>query len=178
MHSVITDPARVHPTEIRTLISPSSAVEHNTTSALANYATEAGLNQDQNQVAYGALETLDLITNRSISTMRLLLLIAAFVAVCAAVPISEEVHSDWSLFKTKHSKLYDTEEEENTRFLIFIENRNMIFEHNKKYEEGLVTYKMALNHLADMVQQVSQITMDTNLTFLRVINKLLGIDRN
>ncbi|CAG2054662.1 unnamed protein product, partial [Timema podura] len=32
----------VHPTEIRTSISPSSAVELNTTSALANYATEAG----------------------------------------------------------------------------------------------------------------------------------------
>nr|CAD7604972.1 unnamed protein product [Timema genevievae] len=33
----------VHPTEIRTSISPSSAVELNTTSALANYATEADL---------------------------------------------------------------------------------------------------------------------------------------
>nr|CAD7599900.1 unnamed protein product [Timema genevievae] len=31
----------VHPTEIRTSISPSSAVWHNTTDALANYATEA-----------------------------------------------------------------------------------------------------------------------------------------
>nr|CAD7205475.1 unnamed protein product [Timema douglasi] len=36
-------PPQVHPTEIRTWISPSSAVELNTTSALANYATEAGL---------------------------------------------------------------------------------------------------------------------------------------
>nr|CAD7606674.1 unnamed protein product [Timema genevievae] len=35
-------PPPVHPTEIRTLISPSSVVELNTTSALANYATEAG----------------------------------------------------------------------------------------------------------------------------------------
>nr|CAD7569267.1 unnamed protein product [Timema californicum] len=35
----------VHLTEIRTLISPSSAVELNTTSALANYATEAGFKQ-------------------------------------------------------------------------------------------------------------------------------------
>nr|CAD7571603.1 unnamed protein product [Timema californicum] len=35
-------PPPFHPTEIRTLISPSSAVEPNTTSALANYATEAG----------------------------------------------------------------------------------------------------------------------------------------
>nr|CAD7199341.1 unnamed protein product [Timema douglasi] len=35
-------PPPVHPTEIRTSISASSAVELNTTSALANYATEAG----------------------------------------------------------------------------------------------------------------------------------------
>nr|CAD7432473.1 unnamed protein product [Timema monikensis] len=34
-------PPPVHPTEIRTSISPSSAVGLNTTSALANYATEA-----------------------------------------------------------------------------------------------------------------------------------------
>nr|CAD7573926.1 unnamed protein product [Timema californicum] len=34
----------VHPTEIRTSTSPSSAVELNTTSALTNYATEAGYN--------------------------------------------------------------------------------------------------------------------------------------
>nr|CAD7259921.1 unnamed protein product [Timema shepardi] len=36
-------PPPVHPTEIRTSISPSSVVELNTTSALANYATEAVL---------------------------------------------------------------------------------------------------------------------------------------
>nr|CAD7392493.1 unnamed protein product [Timema cristinae] len=35
-------PPPVHPTEIRTSISPSSAVGLNTTSALANYATKAG----------------------------------------------------------------------------------------------------------------------------------------
>nr|CAD7394639.1 unnamed protein product [Timema cristinae] len=37
---VMEKPLPVHPTEIRTSISPSSAVELNTTSALANYATE------------------------------------------------------------------------------------------------------------------------------------------
>nr|CAD7571587.1 unnamed protein product [Timema californicum] len=36
-------PPPVHPTKIRTLISPSSAVELNMTSALANYAAEAGI---------------------------------------------------------------------------------------------------------------------------------------
>nr|CAD7404649.1 unnamed protein product [Timema cristinae] len=38
---------KVHPTEIRTSISPSSAVELNTTSAFANYATEAAKKIDQ-----------------------------------------------------------------------------------------------------------------------------------
>nr|CAD7258880.1 unnamed protein product [Timema shepardi] len=42
-HVVLLVLLAVHPTEIRTLISSSSAVELNTTSALANYATEAGL---------------------------------------------------------------------------------------------------------------------------------------
>nr|CAD7571498.1 unnamed protein product [Timema californicum] len=37
-------PPPVHPNEIRTSISPSSAVELNTTSTLANYVTEAGKN--------------------------------------------------------------------------------------------------------------------------------------
>nr|CAD7589905.1 unnamed protein product [Timema genevievae] len=39
-------PPPVHPTEIRTSISPSSAVELNTTSALANYTTEAVVGQE------------------------------------------------------------------------------------------------------------------------------------
>nr|CAD7199600.1 unnamed protein product [Timema douglasi] len=42
MHEKLKEkPPPAHPTEIRTSISPSSAVELNTTSALANYATEA-----------------------------------------------------------------------------------------------------------------------------------------
>nr|CAD7461344.1 unnamed protein product [Timema tahoe] len=54
-------PPPVHPTEIRTSISPSSAVELNTTSALANYATEAGYTKGahQNYVAPDPLRSLD-----------------------------------------------------------------------------------------------------------------------
>nr|CAD7404463.1 unnamed protein product [Timema poppensis] len=49
---IVDDKDVVHPTEIRTSISPSSAVELNTTSALANYATEAAslFVQDVNMV--------------------------------------------------------------------------------------------------------------------------------
>nr|CAD7395855.1 unnamed protein product [Timema cristinae] len=44
--------AQVHPTEIRTSISPSSAVELNTTSALASYATKAGSSQVDRVMAF------------------------------------------------------------------------------------------------------------------------------
>nr|CAD7265322.1 unnamed protein product [Timema shepardi] len=48
-------PPPVHPTEIRTSISPSSAVELNTTSALANYGTEAG-SEDVKYVIKGSFD--------------------------------------------------------------------------------------------------------------------------
>nr|CAD7200389.1 unnamed protein product [Timema douglasi] len=51
-------PPPVHPTEIRTSISPSSAVELNTTSALANYATEAGIKNNIWQAGYRGREPI------------------------------------------------------------------------------------------------------------------------
>nr|CAD7197343.1 unnamed protein product [Timema douglasi] len=45
-------PPPVHPIEIRTSISPSSAVEFNTTSALANYATEGAVKTKQIEETY------------------------------------------------------------------------------------------------------------------------------
>nr|CAD7576655.1 unnamed protein product [Timema californicum] len=47
---------KAHPAEIRTSISPSSAVELNTTSALANYATEARLEGEVDVIGLGFLE--------------------------------------------------------------------------------------------------------------------------
>nr|CAD7396375.1 unnamed protein product [Timema poppensis] len=51
---------KVHPTEIRTSISSSSAVELNTTSVLANYATEAGVGSMGLSNSMGA-NTLDIL---------------------------------------------------------------------------------------------------------------------
>nr|CAD7202919.1 unnamed protein product [Timema douglasi] len=51
---------KIHPTEIRISISPSSAVELNTTSALANYATEAGFCQRPREYLYWTLSFLKL----------------------------------------------------------------------------------------------------------------------
>nr|CAD7261902.1 unnamed protein product [Timema shepardi] len=58
-YSFIETPPPVHPTEIQTSISPSSAVELNTTRALANYATEAGINS----LVYCHSNILDHVTN-------------------------------------------------------------------------------------------------------------------
>nr|CAD7400740.1 unnamed protein product [Timema cristinae] len=55
--------AKVHPTEIRTSISPSSAVKLNTTSALANYATE------QDTTAYKMIVFKELIIPSSVLLM-------------------------------------------------------------------------------------------------------------
>nr|CAD7425308.1 unnamed protein product [Timema monikensis] len=55
-------PPPVHPTEIRTSISPSSAVELNTTSALANYATVAGLSNTIDRTIYGVIFAMDWIS--------------------------------------------------------------------------------------------------------------------
>nr|CAD7607020.1 unnamed protein product [Timema genevievae] len=52
-------PPPVHPTKTRTSISPSSVIELNTTSALANYATEAGSTQHLKNL-YGAGYTLEM----------------------------------------------------------------------------------------------------------------------
>nr|CAD7574208.1 unnamed protein product [Timema californicum] len=52
-------PPPVHPTEIRTSISPSSVVELNTTSALANYSTEAGIVIAPNTPRQGFVQVLD-----------------------------------------------------------------------------------------------------------------------
>nr|CAD7568583.1 unnamed protein product [Timema californicum] len=51
-------PPPVHPTEIRTSISPSSAVELNTTSALANYATEADVNTTYNNLVHNGRKSM------------------------------------------------------------------------------------------------------------------------
>nr|CAD7606209.1 unnamed protein product [Timema genevievae] len=76
------------------------------------------------------------------------------IAQVTALSTSQELlHSDWALFKTKHQKQYNNDEEESSRFLIFQENRNMIIEHNKLYEQGLVSFKMAVNKFADKTRE-------------------------
>nr|CAD7587801.1 unnamed protein product [Timema genevievae] len=72
LYKIKEKPPPVHPTEIRTSISPPSVIELNTTSALANYATEAGgITVPVVDCATGALRAAFTVRNRAILTERL-----------------------------------------------------------------------------------------------------------
>ncbi|XP_037806105.1 protein CTLA-2-beta [Lucilia sericata] len=55
---------------------------------------------------------------------------------------------EWSEYKDKFNKKY-ADDEDKMRRDIFVKSKVKIEEHNKKYENGDVSYKMAINHLSD-----------------------------
>ncbi|XP_049528859.1 cathepsin L-like [Dermacentor silvarum] len=61
------------------------------------------------------------------------------------------IEEQWKSFKSMHGKLYQTKEEEQKRLLIFSSNLELIKEHNQKYNEGNVSFKLAMNRFGDMV---------------------------
>nr|CAD7201797.1 unnamed protein product [Timema douglasi] len=65
-------PPPVHPTEIRTSISPSSAVELNTTSALANYATETVVDANERPLDSNPRPSEQSIVGRDLAVSRTL----------------------------------------------------------------------------------------------------------
>ncbi|RXG58371.1 Digestive cysteine proteinase 2 [Armadillidium vulgare] len=73
-----------------------------------------------------------------------------FLVVLVWASALSTVDQDWEDYKTKYNKEYSPEEDIK-RHQIFNENKLMIEEHNKKYEEGEVTYTMEINKFADML---------------------------
>ncbi|XKL62914.1 hypothetical protein PGB90_002747 [Kerria lacca] len=82
--------------------------------------------------------------------MKILLLLCVFFIVVANA-VSFINFEEWDLFKMQFKKLYETEMEEGFRKKIFLENKRKIIIHNKLYEAGEVSYKLAMNHFGDML---------------------------
>ncbi|XP_043289664.1 cathepsin L-like [Venturia canescens] len=83
--------------------------------------------------------------------MRILLIIfMAIFAAESAVATFDFLRVEWSAFKHQHQKNYDTHAEKQSRMEIFMENKRKIVEHNRKYEAGQFSYKLAVNEFADM----------------------------
>ncbi|KAJ8680058.1 hypothetical protein QAD02_015845 [Eretmocerus hayati] len=82
----------------------------------------------------------------------IVLFIVAVVTVSQASP-QISLKPEWQKFKKEHFKTYSSDIEEQLRMNIFMINHKMIAEHNAKYEEGLVTYKLGFNQFADMLAE-------------------------
>merc|ERR1719341_40608 len=85
---------------------------------------------------------------RSITTLSLLLLGLALARAAALY----ETHQEWNEFKSTHSKTYASEEEEQSRFANFMNNKKVIAEHNALYEAGEISWEVGMNLFGDMTE--------------------------
>lgn len=58
--------------------------------------------------------------------------------------------TEWETFKLEHEKVYKDETDEEMRQQIWLTNKEIIAEHNRKYENGEVSFTMALNQFSDL----------------------------
>merc|ERR1712179_709640 len=82
-------------------------------------------------------------------TMKSLSLLLAGLALANAASVHETAR-EWAEFKTTHSKTYETEEEEHSRFAIYRDNKIKIAEHNVRFEAGEISWEVGMNVFGDM----------------------------
>ncbi|XP_072546258.1 cathepsin L-like peptidase [Salminus brasiliensis] len=87
--------------------------------------------------------------------MKVLLAVAALVVVAGAASVSLE-ELEFHAWKLEHGKSYGSEEEEAGRKMIWLTNRKLVLEHNKLADQGLKSYRLGMNHFADMDNQEYQ----------------------
>jgi cathepsin L len=83
----------------------------------------------------------------------LVVLVGVAAAAVSRTRFSNEFDEDWSAYKTKHGKNYETDAEENTRRGIWEMNLKKIQHHNIRHSLGEVTYTLGMNKYGDMTNQ-------------------------
>lgn len=61
--------------------------------------------------------------------------------------------SEWRRFKAEHNKSYASSEEEETRFNIFLANKEKVERHNAEFEQGKTSFRLALNKFSDQLTE-------------------------
>lgn len=89
------------------------------------------------------------------------LLPVASILVAYAQPLSSQDLLHWNNFKVTHGKSYKSQEEENARQKIFLENLKKIQSHNKLHEEGKKTYSLKMNQFGDLTHDEFNKLMNT-----------------
>ena len=81
-------------------------------------------------------------------TMNLVYLILLLVQLGLSKP-TLKFHKEWKVWKESHAKKYTSDKEEVHRHSVWLANRKLIEDHNKRADEKGFTLKM--NHFGDMV---------------------------
>ncbi|KAK9498918.1 hypothetical protein O3M35_003461 [Rhynocoris fuscipes] len=80
-----------------------------------------------------------------------IILVLSIVALSYAIPSNSIFPSDWIEFKLAYGKNYTNLFEEQFRMRVYMNNKQKIEEHNAKFEQGLVSYAMEMNHFGDLM---------------------------
>uniref|UniRef100_A0AC34R2J3 Cathepsin L n=1 Tax=Panagrolaimus sp. JU765 TaxID=591449 RepID=A0AC34R2J3_9BILA len=59
-------------------------------------------------------------------------------------------YEDWETFKSVHNKEFTEDSEENERMLAFLASQQHIRRHNDAYDRGETSFKLGINHIADL----------------------------
>ncbi|XP_074028344.1 cystein proteinase inhibitor protein salarin [Leptinotarsa decemlineata] len=86
-----------------------------------------------------------------------LLLFVVFSVFITTNTFSLSVDEQWSSFKVSHGKSYANKEEEAKRRAIFETHLREVEEHNRKYDNGEVTWRMAINRFSDLTPEEMKI---------------------
>uniref|UniRef100_A0A914C9F0 Cathepsin L-like n=1 Tax=Acrobeloides nanus TaxID=290746 RepID=A0A914C9F0_9BILA len=62
----------------------------------------------------------------------------------------QQSFDDWEVYKTLHSKRFDSEDLETERMLAFLSAQQTVRRHNDAYERGDASFKLAVNPIADL----------------------------
>ena len=81
--------------------------------------------------------------------LKVLLLSQLFLAVLSHAKF--QLPAEWHLWKSKHGRTYESEDEELRRHVVWQSNQKYIDEHNK-YSDHF-GYTLEMNHFGDLVRQ-------------------------
>lgn len=83
----------------------------------------------------------------------LIITLLAMLALAQATSFDQALDKEWLTFTKEHYKNYQDKTEEQLRYKIFTENRINIDEHNRRFANGDVSFKMAINEYSDLTSK-------------------------
>nr|QOV03084.1 cathepsin L14 [Dysdercus peruvianus] len=79
----------------------------------------------------------------------LAVLLACILVYTCAVPLRD----NWEQYKSSHGRSFDNSTEEDFRKDLYKKHKELIEKHNKRYEQGLESFELAMNQFGDMTEE-------------------------